>query len=70
MRILPWVPWSKSCSRNLIRSCQDSQYAIKRVIPGGQVKLFLLIPEITVTTNHIAVFYKSNSSLADTGEGR
>ena len=29
--ILPWVPWSPRCSKNLVRSCQVSQYGSKRV---------------------------------------
>ena len=35
IRILPWVPWSPRCSKNLARSCQDSQDASKRVNPGS-----------------------------------
>ena len=34
IRILPWDPWLPRCSRNLARSCQDSQDASKRVNPG------------------------------------
>ena len=34
MRILPWDPWLPRCSKNLARSCQDSQDASKRVNPG------------------------------------
>ena len=34
LRILPWVPWSPRYSKNLARSCQDSQDASKRVNPG------------------------------------
>ena len=34
VRILPWDPWLPRCSKNLARSCQDSQDASKRVNPG------------------------------------
>ena len=34
IRILPWVPLSPRCSKNLVRSCQDSKDASKRVNPG------------------------------------
>ena len=34
LRILPWDPWSTSCSKNMVRSCQDSQDVSKRVNPG------------------------------------
>ena len=34
IRILPWDPWLPRCSKNLARSCQDSQDASKRVNPG------------------------------------
>ena len=35
IRILPWDPWLPRCSKNLARSCQDSQDASKRVNPGS-----------------------------------
>ena len=35
VRILPWDPWLPRCSKNLARSCQDSQDASKRVNPGS-----------------------------------
>ena len=38
LRILPWVPWLPRCSKNLVRSCQDSQDASKKVDPGSEVK--------------------------------
>ena len=31
--ILPWVPWLPRCSKNLVRSCQDSQDGSKRINP-------------------------------------
>ena len=34
IRILPWDPWLPRCTKNLARSCQDSQDASKRVNPG------------------------------------
>ena len=37
VRILPWVPLLPRCSKNLARSCQDSQDASKRVNPGDDV---------------------------------
>ena len=33
---LPWDPWLPRCSKNLARSCQDSQDASKRANPGKQ----------------------------------
>ena len=41
VRILPWDPWLPRCSKNLARSCQDSQDASKRVNPGGYIDLFI-----------------------------
>ena len=35
IRILPWDPWLPRCSKNLARSCQDSQDASKRINPGS-----------------------------------
>ena len=40
IRILPWDPWLPRCSRNLARSCQDSQDASKRVNPGTSCDSF------------------------------
>ena len=37
IRCLPWDPWLPRCSKNLARSCQDSQDASKRVNPGSYV---------------------------------
>ena len=34
LRILPWDPWWPRCSKSLVRSCQDSQDASKRVNQG------------------------------------
>ena len=31
---MPWDPWLPRCTKNLTRSCQDSQDASKRVNPG------------------------------------
>ena len=33
---MPWDPWLPRCTKNLARSCQDSQDASKRVNPGSQ----------------------------------
>ena len=33
---MPWDPWLPRCSKNLARTCQDSQDASKRVNPGRQ----------------------------------
>ena len=37
VRILPWDPWLPRCSKNLARSCQDSQDASKRVNRGVRI---------------------------------
>ena len=34
VKILPWDPWLARCSKNLARSCQDSQDASETVNPG------------------------------------
>ena len=39
--MLPWDPWLPRCSKNLARSCQDSQDASKRVNPGNHPINFL-----------------------------
>ena len=36
--ILPWVPWSPRCSKNLVRSCQDIQDVSKRVNMGSEMR--------------------------------
>ena len=41
IRILPWDTWLPRCSKNLARSCQDSQDASKRVNPGKQRHNFI-----------------------------
>ena len=39
---MSWDPWLPRCTKNLARSCQDSQDASKRVNPGTQ-NYFLLL---------------------------
>ena len=48
LRILPRVPWSPRCSKNLVQSCQDSHDASKRVNPGSLV--------FELCANHTTVF--------------
>ena len=43
VRILPWDPWLPRCSKNLARSCQDSQDASKRVNPGSHGTKFVVV---------------------------
>ena len=40
IRILPWDPWLPRCSKNLARSCQDTQDDSKRVNPAIIVMAF------------------------------
>ena len=42
---MPWDPWLPRCTKNLARSCQDSQDASKRVNPGSQNWHVLVVVE-------------------------
>ena len=56
--ILPWVPWLPRCGMNLVRSCQDSQDATKRVNLGG----------FNVKNNRISIF--SNREISNNERNR
>ena len=55
VRILPWDPWLPRCSKNLARSCQDSQDAGKRVNPGESFEIR------RIHSNHILPFFLMKS---------
>ena len=61
---MPWDPWLPRCSKNLARSCQDSQDASKRVNPGNKCtlsKIFILLGR-TQLTSAIAQYFQTPAS--------
>ena len=70
---MPWDPWLPKCSKNLARSCQDSQDASKRVNPGSEeastevkkCKKSLMLALILEILQKVVILEKKYNGLAE-----